>query len=305
MSLQERNTLTMPTMMFSRHSLPSLSRLALVATVCILSIGLMGGRATAQEAAMPNSGKVSLGAGIDVATDYYFRGIIQETDGFIAQPYLEGSLTLFEGDEGLNSVSVNAGTWSSLHSGPSGSDGAPGDPQLWYETDFYASLGFGFADAWSADVTYTAYMSPNQSFGTVKEVSFGLSYDDGLLGPYATLAVEADGQADGGLNEGTYLELGVEPGLAIPNSEVGLAFPIALGLSLSDYYEGASGDETFGFFNVGAIVSVPIAGIPAEYGSWEISGGVNILFFGDALKSINGSDDDVVAIGVFGISLGY
>ena len=78
-------------------------------------------------------------------------------------------------------------------------------------------------------------MSPNQSFGPVKEFSFGVGCDDGLLGPYATLAVEADGQADGGLNEGTYLELGVQPGLAIPNSQVGLSFPIALGLSVSDY----------------------------------------------------------------------
>ncbi len=296
----------MSTPMFRRYSLRRLSRLTTIfVTIFVLSVGLLGGRATAQETAMPNTGKVSLGTGIDFSTDYYFRGIIQETEGFIAQPYLEGGLTLFEGGEGLNSVSVAAGTWSSLHSGPSGSDGAPGDPQLWYETDFYASLGFGFAEAWSADVTYTAYMSPNQSFGTVKEVSFGLGYDDGLLGPYATLAVEVDGQADGGLNEGTYLELGVEPGLAIPNSAVGLAFPVALGLSLSDYYEGASGDETFGFFNVGAILSVPLAGIPAEYGSWEISGGVNFLFFGDALKSINGSTDDVEPIGIFSIGLGY
>ena len=175
---------------------------------------------------------------------------------------------------------------------------------MWYETDFYVSGGFGFADAWSVDVTYTAYMSPNQSFGTVKEVSFGVAYDDGLIGPYATLAVEADGQADGGLNEGTYLELGIEPGLAIPNSEVELSFPVAVGMSMSDYFEGPNGNETFGFFNVGAIVSVPLA-IPAQYGAWEVSGGINLLVFGDALKSINGTTDDVEPVGVFGLSLGY
>jgi hypothetical protein len=107
------------------------------------------------------------------------------------------------------------------------------------------------------------------------------------------------------LNEGTYLELGVGPALAIPGSEVGLSFPVAVGLSLNDYYEGAAGDETFGFFNVGAIISVPSGGIPAEYGSWEISGGVNFLVFGGALKAINGSADDVEPIGVFGISLSY
>ena len=61
--------------------------------VAVLSVGLMHGSAAAQETAMPNRGKVSLGTGIGFSTDYYFRGIIQETDGFIAQPYLEGSLT--------------------------------------------------------------------------------------------------------------------------------------------------------------------------------------------------------------------
>ena len=93
---------------------------------------------------------------------------------------------------------------------------------MWYETDFYASLGLGFADAWSADVTYTAYMSPNQSFGTVKELSFGVAYDDGMLGPYATFAFELDGQADGGDpdQEGVYLELGVEPALPLEDSPV-------------------------------------------------------------------------------------
>ena len=206
-----------------------------VGITSIAACGLMLGTVHAQDAA-----NTDVGSGIDFGSSYYFRGIIQETDGFIAQPYLEAGLSVFEGDGGVKNVSFTAGTWSSLHSGPSGSDSAPGDPQMWYETDFYTSLGFGFSDAWSADVTYTAYMSPNQMFGTVKELSFGVGYDDGILGPYATLAVELDGGSDGGLNEGTYLELGIEPGLPIPYSDVALSFPIAVGLSLSDYYEGVT-----------------------------------------------------------------
>ena len=63
-------------------------------------------------------------------------------------------------------------------------------------------------------MTYTAYTSPNGLFGTVKELSFKVAVDDsGLLGaaavkPYVLLAQELDGQADGGANEGTYLESG-------------------------------------------------------------------------------------------------
>ena len=64
-------------------------------------------------------------------------------------------------------------------------------------------------------------------------------------------------------------------------------------------------NEAFGFFSVGAMLGVPISGIPAEFGSWEFSAGVQLLFFGDVLKTINGSDDGVEPIGIFGLSLGY
>jgi hypothetical protein len=271
-----------------------------VLSICFTAVGI----ASAQEAQEAPAGAASASTGIDLGSAYFFRGIIQETEGVIAQPYLEASLTVHEADSGLQSVAVTAGTWSSLHSGPSGTDGASGDPKMWYESDFYASVGLGFADAWSTDVTYTAYMSPNQSFGTVKEMSVGVAYD-GLLSPSATLAVELDGQADGGLNEGTYLELGIEPGMAFPNSAAGISFPVAVGLSLKDYYEADTSNTTFGFFSVGTMLSVPLTRIPARYGSWELTGGVNFLMFGDALKAINGSDDDVKPIGMLGISLGY
>ena len=261
------------------------------------------GTANAQDAG--NNGAVSVGAGIDFTSDYYFRGIIQETGGFIAQPFLEASIQL--GDH----VSVTSGLWNSLHSGPTGGDG-DGDPAIWYETDYYASLGVSFAEAWSADLTYTAYMSPNQTFGTVKELALGLSYDDGLLGPYATFAFELDGQADGGGEggEGVYLELGVEPAIDLGESPASLSFPVTLGLSMNDYYQhvpivgGHEEDSPFGFFQVGAIVSVPLEA-PAQYGSWDVYGGVNFQFYGDGLKTINGSDDSGRVIGVFGISLGY
>ena len=286
-----------------------LIRMCRIPAVAIVAVALVPGAAAAQDAATPNSGRVSLGAGIDFATDYYFRGIIQETDGLITQPYLEAGLALREADSGLQSVSVTVGLWNSLHS--AGDSAFAGAPKMWYESDFYASVGFGFADAWSADVTYTAYMSPRGSFGTVRELAVGLGYDDGLLGPYATFAFELDGQADGGSGEGVYLELGVEPGLDLGDSPVAVSFPVVLGVNLNEYYQNRpipddpEEDSAFGFFQVGAIFAVPLSGIPAAFGSWDISAGVNFLFFGDGLKNINGSDDDVVAIGVFGISLGY
>ena len=51
-------------------------------------------------------------------------------------------------------------------------------------------------------------------------------------------------------------------------------------------------------------VPVPLP-VPAAYGSWELTGGVTFLFFGDGLKNINGSDDDIRTIGVFGVGVSY
>ena len=269
-------------------------RIARVLLAVVAALALTVGTASAQ-----NEGRVSVGAGIDFGSSYYFRGIVQETGGLIAQPYLEAGLSLFEGENG--SVSLAAGTWSSLHSvGDAGFDGAPAS---FYETDFYAGLGFGFANGFGADVTYTAYMSPRGSWGTVKELAIGLSHDD-VIAPYITLAFEIDGSAAGD-NEGTYLELGIEPSLALDDAPVGVSFPVAIGLSPSDYYDPDGVNETFGFFSVGAMLGVPISGIPAEYGSWDFTVGVQLLFFGDVLKTINGSDDGVEPIAIFGLSLGY
>lgn len=303
-------------MMTTTTTTQAKGRAARTAPFLLAASILMTGAAAAQDA--PNSGAISVGAGIDFGTDYFFRGIVQETEGFIAQPYLEAGMSLYDGDAA--SVSLTAGTWSSLHSADyAGFGGAPG---IFYETDFYAGLGFGFAEGWGGDVTYTAYMSPRGSFGTVKELAIGVSHDD-MLAPYATFAFELAGNA-AGENEGTYLELGIEPALPLDDAPVGVSFPVAVGLSLSDYYDAGAGaslsatadgpidrhdpdgvNETFGFFNVGAMVGIPISGIPAEYGSWEFTAGVNLMFFGDALQAINGMDDGFTPIGVFGLSLGY
>lgn len=274
-------------------------RIARILLAVVAALALTVGTASAQ-----NEGKVSVGAGIDFSSSYYFRGIVQETGGFIAQPYLEAGLSLFEGEN--SSVSLAAGTWSSLHSrGDSGFDGAP---EIFYETDFYAGLGFGFANGFGADVTYTSYMSPRGSWGTTNEVAIGLSHDD-IIAPYVSLAFEISGGAEGGPNEGSYLELGIEPSLPLDDAPVGVSFPVAVGMSIGDYYEYDTGagieDGAFGFFNIGAMLGVPISGIPAEYGSWDFTVGINLLFFGDALKAINGSDDGVEPIGIFGLSLSY
>lgn len=258
--------------------------------IVVLVAICMTGTARAQ-----NEGNVSVGAGIDLVSNYYFRGIVQETSGAIAQPWLEAGIGF------ANGISLAAGTWNSLHSKQTSGTTVPS----WYESDFYAGLSFG-ANAWSTDVTYTKYMSPRGSWGSVKEVAIGVGYDT-FIAPYITVAIEMDsgGGADGGSTDGTYFELGVEPGLPLDNEEVSVSIPIAVGLSLNNYYEGNGTDNSFGFFSAGASLGIPLDSIPAEYGSWEFAGNVSLLIFGDGLKAVNGSDDSAKVIATVGLSMGY
>ena len=174
--------------------------------------------AAVQDDVAPNSGMLGFSAGVDFVSDYYFRGIIQETGGFIAQPFLDASMS-------LGPVSITAGTWNSLHS--VGDDGFvnEGAPRIYYESDFYAGLGIAAGDMVGIDLTYTAYMSPRGSWGTTKEVALGLSFDT-FAAPYATFAFEAAGGADGGPNEGSYVEIGFEPAVPLEDAPVSLSFPV-------------------------------------------------------------------------------
>lgn len=268
--------------------------------------------ASAQETGGPNSGAVTVAGAIDFTNAYMFRGISQDESGVIMWPYFDLGLSFFEGDGGLKSAGVNLGTWNSLHTGDVGLDG-PAE-QLWYESDFYASLGLGFGGGTSLGFTYTAYNSPNSSFSTVKELAVKFAVDDSdrlggaALAPYALVAFELDddGQADGGLSAGTYLELGVAPGFSLPRASVSI--PVKVGLSLDNYYETVltpttSEDERFGYFSIAGTVTVPFTEMPTRFGSWNVHGGVEYQRLSDRNAAALGDDNQV--IGTVGIGFSY
>jgi Bacterial protein of unknown function (Gcw_chp) len=259
--------------------------------------------AQAQQPTDPNAGNITLTAGIDFPSKYLFRGIAQESDSELTtQPYGDVGLALFSGGGAVKSVGVNFGLWNSLHTGSSGSDG-PG--KVWYEEDFYAGFTLGFARATSVATTYTAYTSPNAMFGTVREINFKVSMAN-RIAPYGILAFEVDGQADGGSNEGTYLELGIGPNWPL-GGNVTVTIPVKLGLSLNDYYENPSTgeDDSFGFFDIGALFTLPLSFVPSRFGSWNIHGGLDVFTFGDTTKEFNPGGDRSRVIYSGGLGLTY
>lgn len=267
--------------------------------------------AAAQQTAIgPDPGKISLVGAFDVTNAYMFRGLRQDDTRVIMFPFIEARVDLHDGQEGLEDVSLQIGSWNSLHTGAAGAAGPSG--KLWYESRFYSGVALTFGPGVTVGTTYTAYPSPNNSFSTVKELAFRVAADDrgapaGIaLRPHALVAFELDtepriGQADGGEEAGTYLEIGVSPG--VTESGFGVAFPMKVGLSLDDYYELGGIDHTFGYLSLGAIATVPI-GRSATYGAWDVHGGFEFQSLGDTPEAFNGGDQSKM-IGFVGVGFTY
>lgn len=240
--------------------------------------------------------KVTVLAGADFPSVYFFRGIRQETDpSFTFQPFVDVGITASD------MVTVNVGSWNSIHSGSTkDAFGA------FYESDFYASAAFA-AGMVTPKVMYTAYTSPDDAFNTVHELAFSAAFNDSesafALSPSVLIAAElGDYGADGGANKGIYAELGVAPGIPMgDDTPFSLTVPLKIGLSLKDYYENplTEEDDKFGYFSAGVSASVPVNDM------FEVHGGVQMLLFGDNVLKLYNDDESTQFIASVGFGVKF
>ena len=234
------------------------------------------GAAAAPEASAPTK-IYTVTTGLDFASAYLFRGILQKSGGAIGQPYADVAFAMKHG------ITADLGTWNSIHS--------TADLGNWYERDYFASVTFT-AGKLKPGLLYTSYTSPTDRFSTVQELAGTLVVDDSKsafpLSPKVILAFElGDGEADAGQNKGTYLELGIKPALKLAPKAT-LYIPVKTGLSVNHYYEGPTGDNTFGYFDLGGQLSVPL--VSGKGGALEGHGGVDLMWLGDNMKALNSGD---------------
>jgi len=268
----------------------------------------------AEEPPAPNKGRLAFSFGMDFTTAYFFRGILQERDGFLWQPYGGVGVTLYEAgeDDFVGNLVFNVGSWNSIQSKQTLASGT--GPGNWYESDVITGFSLGLAKYLTGNVSYIAYTYPNGSFPTVQELDAGLAFNDSdFLGPFAlqpsmTWAFEVDNTAFGS-NEGIYLQLGAKPSVVLFEEKeypLTLALPLTLGLSVSDYYEeGPGGDnDTFGYFDGGIVASVPLAFIPSDYGAWSASASFDVLALSGTLARAN-RGDGTFFVGKGGVAMAY
>jgi hypothetical protein len=290
------------------------------------------------ECQVPNAGRVGFNMGFDVTDKYYFRGMRQQDRGFIGQPWANVSVSLYEGDGALSHVALHAGTWNSVHS----RDQTDSGPDNWYEADLYGGLTVGLWDLLEVGVGNTSYLSPNDSFDSVHEVAFSLGFDDSewlgdfALNPQLLWAIETQGTRFGASphlvpdpstpgaeipsattgtpNKGTYMQISAGPEVPLwkGDNPITLSVPLILGLSLDDYYEtldtsqpSGKQNPTYGYFQTGMMFGIPLAFVPAEYGSWKLSAGWQVFQFGTTTRKVNRNQDNQTFLGIGGISMSY
>ena len=262
-----------------------------------------------------NTGRISLNLGVDWVSEYFFRGIAQQVGGANFQPYGSVAFKLVEHAGPLTALTATPGIWNNWHAGD-GNLVDPVDPKFWYEADLYFTLA-ATLEAVTVGLTYTAYTSPNDSFATVQELALGLSLNDSkwfqwfegfALNPTLLLAGEFSGQADAGATRGVYLQLGLNPGYtfaAESTTPVTLSFPVTLGLSVSNYYEFATGDNpAFGYVQFGPAVTLALGFMPKSFGTWVVKGALEVLVLGDTLETLN-DNDAFKPIGRIGVAVVY
>ena len=244
----------------------------------------------------PNSGKIALSVGSDFTNAYFFRGILQERDGFIWQPYGGVTFKLAEnvGYGVIDNIDFSIGSWNSIQSEQTFASGS--GPANWYESDVLVGFTMGLWGFVSTNITYAAYTFPNGAFPTAQELDWTIAFNDSeLLGAFALnpsmlWAFEVDNTAFGD-QEGIYLGLGVKPSVVLfeeADYPLTLALPLTVGLSVSDYYEVPGGeDDTFGYFDAGLTASVPLSFISGDYGSWSVTGAVDYLALSGTLADAN------------------
>jgi hypothetical protein len=258
--------------------------------------------------------------GVAFVSAYYSRGILQGPQGktgFDAQPYLDLYFKLYEGTGVVNKVTLNLGLWSNIASNTSRQLGGPVTRGLssWTEFDWMPGVSVTFAKNFTLTVSYFEFDYPAQGGSPQRSINTTLAYNDAdLLGiwalnPHVTFLQELTGNPNGGhvglglaggSKLGQYYEAGIAPAFTFLKDSkypITLTIPVTAGLGSNGFY-----GTGFGYASAGGTLSVPLAFIPAGYGSWTASVGGTYYYLGKTLGPVNGTHDAGVATGSIGLT---
>jgi hypothetical protein len=232
--------------------------------------------------------------GVTMTNEYLSRGLVLNSKGVVAQPYLDLYFKLYEGTGFINKITFNFGLWSDLNSHV---QNPISTLRNWYEFDYTPGVSFTFAKNFTFTASYFEFDSPGQDFATARSINMNLAYDDtDLLGafalhPHVAVLSELPAPGEAGLAPGGwYYEIGLAPSYTFGKGStypVTFSVPLTTGLGSANFYK----QDGFGYFSAGAQLAVPLAFIPACYGTWTFSGGYTYYYLGNALQEFSAGNE--------------
>ena len=258
------------------------------ASLLALPASLLAGTETASKTVIEETKKscITGDLGVNFVSKYFSRGVIQEDQGVIAQPYADLYFSLYEGTGFINKVSLNLGIWASIHSHH---PGVVSTTKAWYEFDYTPGVSVTFAKDFTLTASYLEFDSPNDAFTTSRNLNFNLAFNDAdylgafALHPHVTYMRELDGKAANGPAgvQGNYYEAGIAP--ALPTfGPLSVTFPVSVGLGSANFY---AADTGFGYVSAGANASVALTFIPACYGAWALNASATYYYLHGSLAT--------------------
>ena len=220
---------------------------------------------------------ISGDAGFNFVSAYFSRGILQENQGAIFEPYADLFIALYEGDGIVNKLTANFSVWSSIQAHHPGVVSTTGS---WYEFDWMPGVSLTLAKNFTLTVSYYQFDSPNDSFRTSGNLNVNLAYNDAdLLGkfalhPHVTYLRELTGKAGLGTEQGNYYEVGIAPALPAMGP-LTVSFPLTAGFGNAGFYEVhtspvTTSETNFGYLSVGPSIAVALP-LPSRYGAWTFN----------------------------------
>ena len=189
-------------------------------------------------------------------------------------------------------------------------------PSAWYESDIFGGLDYVFGK-FTVGAVYTLYTYPNGAFDTIQEIGFKVGYDDTDM---------HEGQGSASRSSRTPASTSRPTTATAPRTPtsksasrrrstrssdggdqpISLSVPIAVGMSLDDYYLDDGGDNELLGYGSHRPGRQHAAGAAANVRHLDADRRRQYLqLFADSVETANDGGDDNEIIGKVGVSFAY
>jgi hypothetical protein len=247
-----------------------------------------------------NNGALTGSFGLNIASAYYNRGVLQNRSGLNYQPYANLRINAFEGDGPISRVDFHLGTWFNL----SESNTRMRNRRLWSEIDVLPGVSVKIGNLTITETFHVAIFPANTAVNNFRGLETRVALDDKdalgafALNPTFTHLASLGGGAGFGMGAGGhYWHFGVSPGVSV--GPVRISVPAGIGFGSGEFYR--TGNNGYAFSSVGLASEIKLP-FDTESGRWTMN--ASITFY-DFSRGNTGNPSVHDAVGRVGLGVSF